>query len=188
VVEGVDMRLEEGFLALRGKGHGEGAARVTQAHDKQLDRDRFSSKDDFGFTPIDLSILTRVKLKGQEDRRSLMGATVLTNVGADMRLAAEVAGGLDESEHAVRGIALLMGQALVLGQEGVQLGFEGAKDGSGARRGSDIGGSFCGLKGFPNGLAGNVLLAGDLANGLVLDIVGMSNGGAVFHWYHLHLW
>jgi hypothetical protein len=44
-----------------------------------------------------------------------------------------------------------------------------------------------GLKGFADSLTRNVLVAGDLTDGLVLDIVGMSDSGAFFHWYHLHL-
>jgi hypothetical protein len=45
-----------------------------------------------------------------------------------MRLAARIAAGFDEGEHPVGGIALLVGQALVLGQEGVELGLEGTKN------------------------------------------------------------
>jgi hypothetical protein len=105
-----------------------------------------------------------------------------------MRLAAAIAGGLDKGEHLVGGIALLGREAPVLDQEGIQLGFEGTEDRCRAWEGAGVGPRLGGGKGLADRLARNVLLTGDLADGLVLDIVGMADGSTFFHWYHLHLW
>jgi hypothetical protein len=115
VVEGVDMRLEEGFLTLGGKGHGKGSSREAQTHDEELDGELLSLHEHDGLTPVDLSILTRVKLEREEDGRPLEGATLLANVGADMAFAALIAVGFDQGKHAVRGIALFVGKTLILG-------------------------------------------------------------------------
>src|SRR5918912_4106567 len=79
-VKGLHMALEESLLALCLSGHGEGAARVAQPHHKQLHRDALACQDNHGLTPVDLSILARVKLQGQEYGRALGGALALANI------------------------------------------------------------------------------------------------------------
>jgi hypothetical protein len=70
--EGRFVTREETLLALGGKGHHKGAARVTQGHHKDLHGDALARQIDLRLAPIDLGVLAGVKLQGQERGRALL--------------------------------------------------------------------------------------------------------------------
>jgi hypothetical protein len=68
-VEGVHMPHEKSFLFLTGEGHDEGAPRVGQLHEEELYGDLCAIHDHIPFSPIYLSVSTRVEFQRQVNWR-----------------------------------------------------------------------------------------------------------------------
>ncbi len=85
------MTVQKGFLFLGRIGANEQLARITQAHDKDLDGLLDALHDHIGLAPIDLGVGTRVKLEGQEQLGFVLVTPKVGEKGADIRFGAAIA-------------------------------------------------------------------------------------------------
>ncbi len=184
-VEGGLMPSQERLLALGGKGHHEGAPGIAEGHHKDLHGDTGAVQVDLGVPPIDLGILTRVKLQGQKGTRALVLLAEVAHIGAHGRGTAGEALRLHELEDARGGVALLGRHLGILVKQlvnalavGIQLrGLPGHALGVARALGR--------LQGFLDGIARDAQLTGDLAHTRLVNIIGVADSRLVIHSHHL---
>lgn len=108
-VERLQVTLEEGFLALGRKGHGEGAMSVAQADSEELNGGLDATQEDLGLAPISLGVLAGVELQWEKGLRTALGTGQLADVAANARFTAGIALSLEDLEDPMAGIALFAG-------------------------------------------------------------------------------
>src|SRR5258706_3423802 len=115
--EGLDLRFEERFHFLVGKGHHEYSPGVAQPQGEQLHRERCLVHHDQSFTPIGLGIGPWLVLQRQIHGWCLVLAPPCPNIAAYAWLTAGVAFAADDFVDLVAGIPLLAWHVLGFGQQ-----------------------------------------------------------------------
>src|SRR6266567_4627371 len=115
-LEGTHVPVEEGFLLLRGKGHDKRPARVGQMHHEELYLLLLAFEDDLRLSPIHLGILSRLKFERQKGGRSFVHFAPADRIYLHSCLAASISLRLDQLKQLVGGVALFLGQTLILSQ------------------------------------------------------------------------
>jgi len=74
-------------------------------------------ENDLRFSPVNLSILSRLKFQGEKRGRSFMHFAPADRIHLYPRFAAHVSFRLDHLKQLVGGVALFLGQALILSKQ-----------------------------------------------------------------------
>ncbi len=185
VLERAGVPVEEALLFLAGKSHDKSSPAVRQPHHKHLYRLPHSGDDRDGLPPIDLCILTRFKLQRQKECRGFVVLVPLGEVQAHPRLAALVALRLEDFKDLVRGVLLLAGKMVILGEQRVRSRLEGTEHRCSFRLAESVGLRRQILDRLVNGFAGVPLFARNLPLAFPVEVEGSANGFSFFHGNHL---
>jgi|GEM_PF-5469699 len=183
--EGGLMAGEEAFLALGGNGHHEGAAGRAESDNQHRHRHAGSGQVNLGFAPIDLGVLTGIKLEGQKGGRALLLLPQFADRDADWSGTAGKALVLNKLKDALGRIPLLAWHVgILLHKVGDTLAVR-TKFGCRPRGAHRGGGGVCRSQGFFHRVPRKAQLAGNRPHAFVLGVVGITNSGTVVHRDHL---
>jgi hypothetical protein len=115
VLKGAHMPPEEAFLPLRRKDHRKRAARVAQAHHKQLDLLTLTSKIGVRLAPVHLGIFPWLKFEGKKHLWSRSSLFVPSDSVANGRFTALVSLFSDQFKDAMGRVALFAWEVFILG-------------------------------------------------------------------------